>query len=539
MRINSDKCVGCRACVSYCPVEAIKYQDNEKKCGIDQDLCVECYVCHRAKICPNEAFEMVPLGWPRILRHTLSSPRKVQKSQLETGIGGRGTEEMKTNDVTGRYKFGDVGFTIDVGRPGLGTRLAEVEKISTAISRIGVEFEPLNPLSFLMSDRQTGKLRDDVKNERVLSSIIEFKTSIDKLPLVIDVLRTVAKEVDTVFSVGCICRVNDDGTIPIKEALDNIGVSYRPNGKVNIGLGKAKLNASPLVKAANRTSFDDIAFVYDETRAIPDWVLDEFYEKIKSEIKINPDFTILDAGIGTGRMVVPLLDLDVHLVGIDISRQMIKKMKEKLGNGSGSCQVSLVLGDVTALPFREHSFDFALSVLVLHLVKKWEKAILETDRVLKPDGLFTIVNQRAPELISKTGKKYFELCKNYPSKGLTGKSTWLLNKVSKYEKTGLLKRISVGFFERNSFWGSRGQKYLKKQSISVEKYAIKWQETIDTNQVFNHLGMRILSSQWRIPRTTHEKVMLELSKWKNEEIRKNGSSENIHRELEAVIVRFR
>jgi NAD-dependent dihydropyrimidine dehydrogenase PreA subunit len=240
MRINSGKCVGCRTCLSYCPVEAITYQVKEKKCAIDEDLCVECYVCYRAKVCPKEAFEMVPLEWPRIIRHILSSPRKVQKSQLETGIGGRGTEEMKTNDVTGRYRFGDVGFTIDVGRPGLGTRLQEAEKIAMAISRIGVEFEPLNPLSFLMIDRQTGKLREDVRKERVLSSIIEFKTSIDKLPLVLDVLRDVAKQIDTVFSVGCICRVNEDGTIPIKNALDKIGVSYRPNGKVNIGLGKSK-----------------------------------------------------------------------------------------------------------------------------------------------------------------------------------------------------------------------------------------------------------------------------------------------------------
>ena len=538
MRINPVKCVGCRTCVPYCPVVAIKYQVNEKKCVIDQDLCVECYVCHRAKICPKAAFEVVPLGWPRILRHTLSSPRKVQKSQLETGIGGRGTEEMKTNDVTGRYGYGEVGFTIDVGRPGLGTRLEEAEKIAMAISRIGVEFEPLNPLSYLMSDRQAGKLRDDVRKERVLSTIIEFKTSIEKLPLVINVLRNVAKEVDTVFSVGCICRVNDDGTVPIKEILDKIGVSYLPNGKVNIGLGKAKRSVSPLIKATKGMSFDDIAFVYDETRAIPDWVLSEFYEKIKSEIKVNPDLTILDAGIGTGRMIMPLLDLDVHLVGIDISREMIKKMKEKISSSSGSCQVSLVLGDVTALPFREDSFDFVLSVLVLHLIKRWENAINETKRVIRNDGLFSIVNQRAPELISKTGQKYFDLCNNYSSKGLSGKAKWMLNKTLKYDKTGFLSRISKRFLGRNNFWGSGGQTYLKKQSLSIENYVIQWQEEIDTDQVFNHLGMRILSSQWRIPREIHEKAMLELGKWKSEEIRKNGSLEKIHREFKAVMVRF-
>jgi ubiquinone/menaquinone biosynthesis C-methylase UbiE len=268
-------------------------------------------------------------------------------------------------------------------------------------------------------------------------------------------------------------------------------------------------------------------------------VLDKFYEEIKIDIRLDPDLIILDAGIGTGRMVQPLLDLNVQLVGIDLSREMLKKMKEKLSHNPACGQVSLIRGDVTALPFREHSFDFVLSVLVLHLIKKWEKAIRETSRVLRTDGLFSIVNQRAPELISKTGKKYFALCKNYSSHGLSGKSKWMLNKVLKYEKTGSLERLSNVFFERNNFWGRSGQTFLRKQSLSIEKYPIKWDEVVDTNEIFNHLDKRILSSQWRIPLEIHEKAMLELSKWKNEEIRKNGSLEKIPREFEAIMVRFK
>lgn len=233
MRINQNKCVGCRLCVPYCPIGAIKAVKN--KCLIDEDECVECYVCYRSHVCPKEAFQKVPLEWPRTLRHLFSS---VQVTHELTNMAGRGTEEVKTNDVTGRYGFGEVGFTVDVGRPGVGASLGEVEKIAKALAQVGVEFEPLNPLTSLMIDRKTGELQEVVLKERVLSCIIECKTSLDKVPFVLDALNNVAKHIETVFSVGCICRVNPDGTIPIKGILDNIGVSYRPNGKTNIGLGK-------------------------------------------------------------------------------------------------------------------------------------------------------------------------------------------------------------------------------------------------------------------------------------------------------------
>jgi ubiquinone/menaquinone biosynthesis C-methylase UbiE len=287
-------------------------------------------------------------------------------------------------------------------------------------------------------------------------------------------------------------------------------------------------------------NFDDVASTYDETRTIPNWVPHKFYEKIfESEIRLNPDLSILDAGIGTGRMAIPLLSFGVHLAGVDISKEMIKRMKEKLRKSSASSQVSLILASVTALPFREHSFDFVLSVHVLHLIDGWREAITETKRVLRTDGLFSIVGNIAPELISKTGKKYFELCKNYSAPGLSGRSIWILNKVLKYEKTGFLEHILKRFAGGNNFWGSKGQAYLKKQAFSMEKYVIEWQEVINTDEMFNHFQERIVSDQWRIPLEIHQKAMSELSKWKNEEIRKNGPSEKMSREFKATMVRFR
>ena len=233
MRIDPEACAACGECLPYCPTEAIRHQDGVGV--IDAELCVECYVCLRSGVCPTEAFREDALEWPRIIRHVFSSVRPVQSS---TGlIEGRGTAEMKTNDVTNRYRFGEVGFTVDVGRPGVGATFADVETIAMAVAALGVVFEPANPVTGLMSDATAGSFPEDVKRERILSCVLEFKTDEANCLAVINVLERVARKIDTVFSVGCISRCTDDGKAPVAEILDRSGVARRPNGKVNIGLG--------------------------------------------------------------------------------------------------------------------------------------------------------------------------------------------------------------------------------------------------------------------------------------------------------------
>ncbi len=295
----------------------------------------------------------------------------------------------------------------------------------------------------------------------------------------------------------------------------------------------------------NDVSFDHIADRYDETRIIPMDILSRFYIKtIAERIQVNPNSLVLDAGVGTGRTVGPLLDLDVQLVGVDISRKMLRKMIEKLKENRESSRVSLVLSDVTRLPFRAQSFDAVISVHVLHLVKKWKSAIQEAKRVLKAEGLFVAATHGAPDLASKVGQKYFELCSknNIPqARGLRRNLTRILNKVLKQKKMSSLERVSEIVLERNSFLGRGGKIYLEKQARThtMERYVIKWKEVINVDEIFNRLSQRIISKQWRIPAKIHEKVMFELGKWKTEETRKKGPFETLTREFEIVAFRFK
>jgi hypothetical protein len=93
---------------------------------------------------------MEDLEWPRIVRQVFSDPLVEHTS---TGIHGRGTEEVKTNDVTDRVAVGEVGYVIEFGRPGIGVRFSEIEAMTKALARLGVVFEVKNPITHLMTDQ--------------------------------------------------------------------------------------------------------------------------------------------------------------------------------------------------------------------------------------------------------------------------------------------------------------------------------------------------------------------------------------------------
>jgi len=78
-----------------------------------------------------------------------------------------------------------------------------------------------------------------LKNEKVLSAIIEFKVPYEKTIEILDIIKKLDKELDTVFSVGIISRIADNGEIPVMDLLNEKNFSIRPNAKINVGLGRA------------------------------------------------------------------------------------------------------------------------------------------------------------------------------------------------------------------------------------------------------------------------------------------------------------
>lgn len=233
MLVNQETCAGCGECVPYCPVGAISLAAEVAR--IDRDECVECSLCLRIKNCTTGSIVREDLAWPRIVRNAMSDVLAVHKI---TGLGGRGTEEMKTNEVTGRYRKGFVGIAVEFGRPSLGARFYDIQKVAQAAVKFGADFEKDNPISALMADQKKAVFPGELLPEKILTGILEFIIEEKHLIPFLKLLEDISREIETVFSLGVMARCEPDGSLPVLDTLKGLGLELYPNGKTNVGLGK-------------------------------------------------------------------------------------------------------------------------------------------------------------------------------------------------------------------------------------------------------------------------------------------------------------
>jgi len=243
MEADRDKCIACKRCFPYCPMGNIQtFHRHDTIPGriyieIDRDRCTDCGMCLRANICPVKALYEEVEPWPREIRGILSNPLIEFKGSQ---VPGRGTEEMKTNDVKGSFLPGEVGIGVELGRPGIGAYFRDAEIVAMALmdADIGYVLAEENPVTHFMSDKTTGKLRDDILGEKATSAIIEGKCKLEKLPQALRALQSAAARVESVFTVEVITKVTPQGEIPIKAVLEKLGFWYSINSKNNLGLGE-------------------------------------------------------------------------------------------------------------------------------------------------------------------------------------------------------------------------------------------------------------------------------------------------------------
>jgi len=127
---------------------------------------------------------------------------------------------------------------IELGRPGVGVRFHHIQSMTMALAQLDVKFEAKNPITHLMTDQSTGMLKEDLLNEKILSAIIEIKTKGDMVLTVLDTIKSVARQIDTVIAIGVSTRCNDDGEDPVLGPLLD-GLGYKPaRAKTNMGLGR-------------------------------------------------------------------------------------------------------------------------------------------------------------------------------------------------------------------------------------------------------------------------------------------------------------
>jgi SAM-dependent methyltransferase len=100
--------------------------------------------------------------------------------------------------------------------------------------------------------------------------------------------------------------------------------------------------------------------------------------------ELMPRGRVLEIGVGTGQLALPFRAAGIDVMGVDISKEMLKRLRLKAGAGAA---VPVSLADATRLPFGDATFGGAYFRWVLHLIPTWRAAIEETVRVVEPGGV--------------------------------------------------------------------------------------------------------------------------------------------------------
>jgi ubiquinone/menaquinone biosynthesis C-methylase UbiE len=146
----------------------------------------------------------------------------------------------------------------------------------------------------------------------------------------------------------------------------------------------------------NSRSFDRAANIYDQTRLLPEPSAKAGIPAIIDAVGATA--RVLEAGSGTGRISIPLLERGLDLIGCDLSSKMLRRFQDKLPSAR------IVQAEASQLPFPTGQFNAVLTVHVMHLIPAWRDVLREFRRVLAPGGTYLYVSTGVPVGDSVGGK---------------------------------------------------------------------------------------------------------------------------------------
>jgi ubiquinone/menaquinone biosynthesis C-methylase UbiE len=237
--------------------------------------------------------------------------------------------------------------------------------------------------------------------------------------------------------------------------------------------------------------FDQAVPFYDQTRNDPAWVMNAVAESITREGCLTGASNVLEIGIGTGRIALPLLKHGLTTFGIDLSLAMMGELQKKIAGQFA--RVAFCQADANALPFADATFDSAYAVHVYHLVANWQHALRQALRVVKPRGaLLVSYHHRRPDS---------------PNRRLRQKLSELI------EPFGIDTRRP----------GAQSSEELKTELGKLVNdlrivHVATWTETSTLAEALDQLEARIFSETWAIPPDVMARLMPSLRAWARQEL---------------------
>jgi demethylmenaquinone methyltransferase/2-methoxy-6-polyprenyl-1,4-benzoquinol methylase len=144
--------------------------------------------------------------------------------------------------------------------------------------------------------------------------------------------------------------------------------------------------------------FDNISENYDGLNRVISLGIDMKWRKkvVALVAEKNPE-TILDIATGTGDLVIMMSNTSAKkIIGLDISAGMLEVGKQKIEAKKLTEKIEMVLGDSENMPYPDNYFDAITVSFGIRNFETLEKGLAEIYRVLKPNGIFVILETSVP-----------------------------------------------------------------------------------------------------------------------------------------------
>lgn len=215
------------------------------------------------------------------------------------------------------------------------------------------------------------------------------------------------------------------------------------------------------------------AKVYDKL----DWTRrQEYMSKILQMCNLKSHYYACDIGTGTGVVAYALSKYCKHVVGIDISQDMLNKAEEE----HNATNIEYIKADAETLTFdKKHfcaeMFDIATARMTFHHIEHWNSALSECYKILKPEGRI-VISEGVPPIGALSFHRKFLIEKEERKIFTTDDIIWYLEKNNFKDidfKIHIMKDVSIKNWLENSGLPKDVQKTLYQMRLDSPAYAQK------------------------------------------------------------------
>ncbi len=144
--------------------------------------------------------------------------------------------------------------------------------------------------------------------------------------------------------------------------------------------------------------FDNISDNYDGLNRVISLGTDVKWRKkvVTTVAATNPD-SILDIATGTGDLAIQMVPTGAsRIVGLDLSEGMLSVGRKKISAKNLDGKIEMIQGDSENLPFENDTFDAITVAFGVRNFENLKKGLKEIHRVLKPGGIFVVLETSIP-----------------------------------------------------------------------------------------------------------------------------------------------